>query len=157
MEAFRLTRNPLPASRRQRSMTCLTTIHRLLPERKSRHFVSGSARLVGLDGLEPSTSVLSERNPHLRSCEDFPAGWGNRISRVSIKRQSSQEGKTRNLKPCKHPLWPPNLADAEYHLRAHHLAPSGKPLPTGHRPCSKTPGNPVKTTRQHMGRRRDPR
>ena len=47
--------------------------------------------------------ALPERHPHLRSCEDFPAGRGNRISRVSIKRQSSQEGKTRNLKPCKHP------------------------------------------------------
>ena len=40
LEAFRLLINRLPDSRRLRSKTCLTTIHLVAPERKSRHFVS---------------------------------------------------------------------------------------------------------------------
>ena len=40
LEAFRLLRNRLPESRRLRSKICLTTIHLMAPERKSRHFVS---------------------------------------------------------------------------------------------------------------------
>ena len=40
LEAFRLLMNRLPDSRRLWSKTCLTTIHLVAPERKSRHFVS---------------------------------------------------------------------------------------------------------------------
>ena len=62
LEVFRLLRNRLPYARRLWSKGCLTTIHLVAPERKSRHFISGFNRnthLVVLDGPEPTTSVLS--------------------------------------------------------------------------------------------------
>ena len=39
-EALRLMMNRLPYARRLWSKTCLTDIHLVAPERKSRHFVS---------------------------------------------------------------------------------------------------------------------
>ena len=43
----------------------MTVIHSLAPEGESRHYVSEKV-LVGLDGLEPTTSVLSgPRSNHL--------------------------------------------------------------------------------------------
>ena len=44
LEAFRLLRNRFPWARRLWSKTCLTTIHLVAPERKSRHFVSDCTR-----------------------------------------------------------------------------------------------------------------
>ena len=44
LEAFRLLMNRLPDSRRLWLKTCLTTIHLVAPERKSRHFVADFSR-----------------------------------------------------------------------------------------------------------------
>ena len=52
LEAFRLVMKRLPESRRLWSKTCLTGIHLVAPERKSRHFVSEFTRskLIGGPG-----------------------------------------------------------------------------------------------------------